>query len=90
MAPGDPMSDVVAEESHLDPSVVLAAAIDRLRADGHEDLAAAVERVDAYVRELAVAHTEIALASDRVLERGSSLLGGADTVLPVPPGRQPG
>lgn len=76
------MNDAVSANDNLDPSVVLAEAIDRLRADGHADLAAAVERVDAYLRELAVAHTEIALASDRALQRGDALLSPADASLP--------
>ena len=67
----------MSEDGQLDPAAVLAAAIDRLHADGHADLAEAVQRVDAYVRDLAVAHTEIALVGDRLLERGQAVLGPA-------------
>lgn len=65
------------KNDQLEPSAVLAAAIDRLTADGHADLAAAVQRVNEYLRDLAAAHTEIALASARVLEHGEALLGAA-------------
>ena len=78
----------MAEDGHLNPSAVLSEAIDTLRADGHADLAAAVERVDAYLRELAVAHTEIAMVSDRALDRGDALLNPADTTLPASPDRR--
>ena len=61
----------------LDPTTVLADASTRLRADGHHQLADDVARVDEYLRQLAVAHTEIALASDRVLEQGSETLRGS-------------
>jgi hypothetical protein len=86
--PGDRVSDVVADDGRQASSAVLAAASDRLHADGHADLAAAVRCVDAYLRDLAVAHTEIALVSGRVLDRVEALLGAAPTGLPSSTGRR--
>ena len=87
--PGDRVSGVAAADGQLDPAAVLAAAMDRLTADGHADLAAAVQRVDEYLRDLAAAHTEITLANDRLLERGEALLSTAPTDLPSAPGQRP-
>lgn len=81
ITPGAPMSRRETGAGQLDPAAVLTQAAERLRADGHADLAESVERVDAYLRELAVAQTEIALASDRALQRGDALLSH-DTTLP--------
>lgn len=80
------MSDGAGENGQLDPSAVLAAAIERLSADGHVDLAAAVRRVNEYLRDLAAAQTEIALASDRIVERGEALLSAAPATPATPPG----
>lgn len=81
------MSEALTGNGQLNPSAVLAAAADQLSSDGHADLAAAVQRVAGYLRELAVAHTDIAQASDRVLERGEALLDAAATDVPSLPGQ---
>jgi hypothetical protein len=44
--------------------------------------------VDAHLRDLAVAHTGIALVSGRVLDRVEALLGAAPTGLPSSTGRR--
>lgn len=73
--PGTPINPYTGGEQ-LDPATVLADAIAQLNADGHRQLAVELRRVDAYLRQLAVAHTEIAQVSDHVLEHGEQLLRG--------------
>jgi hypothetical protein len=84
------VSDDAGENDQLEPSAVLAAAVDRLVGDGHADLAAAVQRVSEYLRDLAAAHTEIALASDRVIQRGDALLSTAPAEPPTATDRRSG
>lgn len=59
----------------IDPAIVLADAIVQLRADGHGELADALQHVDAYLRQMAAAHTEIAMASNHLRDQTPGLLG---------------
>jgi hypothetical protein len=61
-------------EHSIDPAAVLTDAITQLRADGHGELADALQHVEAYLRLLAATHTEIAMASDHLIEQAPDLL----------------
>ena len=58
----------------LEPAAVITRAVARLRADGHDGLAAELDQVGAYLRRPVVTQTEIIEASDGLLEQTPRLL----------------